>query len=123
MDQIAINLLTVQNQLKIYHFQTPIYARHISSDKLFNSMNIKIDHFMEVLQGSRNSRLVLGDNYSNIPVRNMDNGKIIGFLNLFKDWLMTGLPTLLYEKETDLFNIRDEILADVNQTLYLFTFS
>jgi hypothetical protein len=37
-------------------------------------------------------------------------------------WLSTDLPKKLKKTDTDLFNIRDTIVADLNQTLYLFTF-
>jgi len=35
--------------------------------------------------------------------------------------MTTKLPSLLKPTDTDLLNIRDEIIADLNQTLYLFT--
>jgi hypothetical protein len=38
-------------------------------------------------------------------------------------WLTKSLPKQLSKDDTDLLNIRDEILADLNQTLYLFTFT
>lgn len=45
-----IKLFEVQNQVKIYHFQTKSYARHKASDTLFTSLVTNIDRFGEVLQ-------------------------------------------------------------------------
>jgi hypothetical protein len=35
-------------------------------------------------------------------------------------WLTRDLPKFLKKEDTDLLNIRDEILADLNQALFLF---
>jgi hypothetical protein len=36
-------------------------------------------------------------------------------------WLTKSLPKLLSKDDTDLLNIRDEILGDIQQARYLFT--
>lgn len=119
--KILVSFLAVKNILKIYHFQTPSYARHKRSDKLFEQLTDKIDTFMEVLQGAWDVRVKF-DTRETIPLYNVDDTSIIIVLREFIVWLTDDLPTLLREKDTDLLNIRDEILGDVNQTLYLFTF-
>jgi hypothetical protein len=37
------------------------------------------------------------------------------------NWLVGTLPKLLKPEDSDLLNIRDEILADLNKARYLFT--
>jgi hypothetical protein len=44
------------------------------------------------------------------------------YLSEFATWLENDLPQLLTRKSVDLLNIRDEMLADTNQALYLFSF-
>ena len=46
---------------------------------------------------------------------------IIKFFEEARVWLSTKVPKLISEKDTDLLNIRDEILGEINQALYLFT--
>jgi hypothetical protein len=118
---IVVSLLTVQNTIKIYHFQTPSYARHRASDKLFAALNDKIDQFMEVLQGSWKVRVRISPNVA-IPLLNTTDGNIVRVLEEFSSWLIQDVPRLLRPTDTDLLNIRDEILSAVSQTLYLFTF-
>lgn len=125
MDQKAGNILasflTLKNAVKVYHFQTPNYARHKSSDKLFAKLTDKIDQFMEVLQGSWKVRIRLVEGTS-IPLSNMDNNSMIRVLEEFSSWLIDDLPSYLRREDNDLLSIRDEILGDINRTLYLFTF-
>ena len=80
-----------------------------------------MDKFIEVMQGIENTRLSI--KHDNFPVlHNQTDNSIVKNLNIFKEWLSKELP-LYIKNNTDLLNIRDDILSDVNNTLYLFTFS
>jgi hypothetical protein len=118
---IVVSLLTFQNTIKIYHFQTPSYARHKASDKLFAALTATIDQFMEVLQGSWGVRIKLRPN-TGIPLFNTTDGNVIRVLEEFSAWLVQDIPKMLRPQDVDLMNIRDEILSSVSQALYLFTF-
>jgi hypothetical protein len=117
--EIILKMLQVQNQVKIYHFQTGSYARHIASDRLFTSLVNNIDKFAEVFQHSKRIKL---DPSSYLVLYNLNDKEMFNYLSEFALWLESELPKLLSRKAVDLLNIRDEILADVNQTLYLFSF-
>jgi len=119
--KIALYFIFIRDQLKIYHWQTKNYARHKSSDELVEKLSEKMDKFMEVIQGIENTRLNI--KHDNFPVlHNQTDNSIIKILNSFKEWLTKELPMYM-KNNTDLINIRDDILSDVNNTLYLFTFS
>jgi len=122
MASIILKMLEVQNQVKIYHFQTGSYARHMASDRLFNSLITNIDTFGEVYQKSKRIKL---NKASKLVLKNLNDKQMYRYLSDFSKWLSDELPNLLKGNKkivSDLMNIRDEILADVNQTLYLFTF-
>lgn len=122
MASIILKMLEVQNQVKIYHFQTASYARHMASDRLFTSLITNIDTFGEVYQKTKRIKL---NNSSKLVLKNLNDKQMYRYLSEFSNWLSDELPNLLKGNKkvvSDLMNIRDEILADVNQTLYLFTF-
>lgn len=121
MDNILLKLLEVQNQIKVYHWSTHIYARHMASDKLFNQLLLNVDRFIETLQGSQIKRIKLPSN-SKINISNKTDSSIVFYLKEFTKWLSVDLPEMLNTYDTDLLNIRDEILGDVNTTIYLFSF-
>jgi hypothetical protein len=117
--EIIVRMLQVQNQVKIYHFQTGSYARHLASDRLFASLVNNIDRFGEVLQHTKRIKLKSG---SFLPLYNLTDKEMFDYLTEFAGWLESDLPRLLSRKSVDLLNIRDEMLADTNQALYLFSF-
>lgn len=119
---ITFQFLYVINQMKIYHWQTKVYARHIASDILIQSLFEKTDKFLETMQGSENKRILLNSKNSSIQLKNESDTSILKVLKSFKEWLEYKLPGYLTEENSDLMNIRDDILGDVNKTIYLFTF-
>ena len=117
--EIAAIFLNFSDNMKIYHWQTTSYARHKASDQLVGNISDKMDRFIEVIQGCRGLRVKMSPQSLNLD--NQSDMTALELLKKFQKWLQSGLPRYLQPEETDLFNIRDEILADVNQTLYLFS--
>ena len=117
-----INLmLTLRNQVKIYHWETMQFSRHKSTDDLVDKLDDSIDKFVEVYIG-KYGRPNLNQRNGTIRLRNFSDDQATEVLKQAAEWLTNRLPKLLSNKDTDLLNIRDEILGDLNQTLYLFTF-
>lgn len=119
MDEIAITFMYIRDQLQIYHWTTPSYSRHKGSDQYVTNINGLIDTFMETLIGISGKRFALKKT-SKISLKNESDSSIIKVLRSFKTWLITELPKSI-GKNTDLMNIRDEMLSETNKTLYLFT--
>jgi hypothetical protein len=118
---IATTLLDVLNQLKIYHWQTTSYARHIASDELIGELTSSIDKIVEIMQGKKNTRLVISSSNDTIKLQNQNDEYITELLKEFKNYLILVFPKYLTPKDTDILNIRDDLLGNVNKTLYLFT--
>jgi hypothetical protein len=119
--EVVMIFLAFRNQLKLYHWQTTSFSRHQASDNLEKIISEQIDHFIEILQGSRDTRLILKSKYNTITFTNQTDEHATKLLKEFKNWLTTGLSSVLHPHETDLINIRDEMVANVNKTLYLYT--
>jgi len=119
--QITIIFFEMLLMVKLYHWKTHSYATHKSTDELYSKLNDNMDRFMEVLFGKTGIR---SDLMKQKKIRLIDlnspetlKRKIIGF----KSYLVS-LNTNNAMKQmsnVDLFNIRDEILGDMNQFLYL----
>lgn len=112
--------LTLRNQVKVYHWQTMSFSRHKATDDLVTSLDENIDKFVEVYMGKYGPPTFSGANMK-ITVRNVIDKKAAELLKASVEWLTDHLPRFLNKrKDTDLLNIRDEILADLNQVLFLF---
>lgn len=110
-------MLTIRNQVKLYHWQTHSFARHMSTDDLTASLDTNIDKFVEVYMGKYGRPVVTGT----IKLHNFSESAGRAFVDHQTAWLMNVLPRKLKKTDTDLLNIRDEILADLNKTKFLFT--
>lgn len=122
LGEIALVFLGVSDQMKVYHWQTTSYARHKASDDYVTLLSAKIDQFMETIQGTRSIRVKVPSK-NKILLSNLDDKGIVKVLKNFRVWLLDELPKYLNEDDNDLQNIIDEIVAQTNQTLYLFTFN
>jgi hypothetical protein len=110
-----VEFLSIQQQIRIYHWTTPIYNKHVVSGKLYENLDKLIDKFVETFLGKNK---LIAEPFT-ISVSNDIN--IVSILNRFKQFLMTDLELALNSgmKNTDLKNIRDEMLGVVNQSLFL----
>jgi len=109
-----------QNLIKIFHWQTRKYSQHVASDNLYSGIQTLIDQWVEVYQG-KYGIMSFENKEVEIPLKNMDIKSFISSLDKFKSFLTNYLVETLDENDTDLVNIRDEMLTLVNQTLYLLT--
>ena len=68
--KISLTFLDVLNQLKIYHWQTASYARHKSSCQLITQLSDLTDKIIETLQGSKNLRLYINNELTELGKQN-----------------------------------------------------
>ena len=111
--------LEMLNTIKLYHWSTHSYPEHKATDELYSSLNSHIDRFVEVLLGKDGSRINQIEHVSYMIPDPQNTGEVKKSVEHFKDYLYK-LP-LNDPKDSDLGNIKDEILADLNQFLYLLT--
>jgi hypothetical protein len=115
-------LFEIRNQIKLYHWQTYEHARHIATDKYLESLDKHIDYFVEVSMGKYGRPRVTGAT-ATITLKNMTEKAAAAYLNAARSYLQGTFSKTINPKDTDLLNIRDEILGDLNQLAYLFTLS
>jgi hypothetical protein len=113
----------VTNTIKLYHWKTTSYSEHKATDELHENISSHVDKFVEVLLGKMvPNRITYKKNTTPITDCN-DRAAFTNQIIRFRNVLLE-LPNLLDPKnDSDLINIRDEMLADVNQFLYLFSLS
>lgn len=114
---IITQLQSFHNQIKIHHWQTNSYAEHQALGKLYDTFNDLIDTFVETYMGkygriSREKGFVFtAENYSDLSTLKILDEQAI--------YLIKDLPQMLKTTDTDLLNIRDEMLGAINKTKYL----
>lgn len=115
-----INLfLGLQSQMKINHWQTKGYARHKAFGEFYDTMDGLIDSFVESAMG-KYGRFVLNDENKNVVLKNLSELDVKGMLKTLRDALIQ-IGDQLDSTDTDLLNIRDEMIGEVNKLSYLIT--
>jgi hypothetical protein len=109
--------MTLRNSIKLYHWNTKSYSRHKATDQFIENFDKLTDRFVEVYIGHHGRHL----SDSTIDLQIYNEKSIIALIEKAREWLTVHLPKQIGEKDTDLLNIRDEMLAEINQMLYLFT--
>jgi len=115
--KIIQNLLTIVNQLKYYHWQTDSYSKHKALGKAYDTLNGLVDDFVEILLGKYGKEL----SPISINIKTELELDYNSAIEEISNYLSYELSNILDEKDTDLLNIRDEMLATVNKTKYLLT--
>lgn len=121
---IVIKFLEMLNVVKIFHWKTDVYSIHKATDELYELLNEHIDSFVEVLLGKTGKRVDL-TKVKSTPLEDFTSPEQFRKkINTYKKFLinLNNSKKLDKELDSDLFNIRDEILGDLNQFLYLLTF-
>jgi DNA-binding ferritin-like protein len=122
--EISTVFLEMLLMVKLFHWKTTSYATHKATDELYTKLNANIDSFIEILLGKTGSRIDLMSKNSIKLVDLSSQESLKREIESFKGYLVGLNDNKAMQKmsNTDLFNIRDTILGDMNQFLYLLTF-
>jgi hypothetical protein len=110
-------LIFMQQQLRIFHWQTSSYAQHEAFGEAYEALDGLIDRFVEVFQGKKG--VIKSRGKFIIELNNLSDHDPIACLDECSGFLSGDLTANLDESDTDLLNIRDEMLAVLSKTKYL----
>ena len=125
-EEITVKFLEMLLLIKLYHWKTMSFATHKATDELYTKLNANMDSFVEILLGKTGIRT----NFTNkkqirLADLNTHDKSLQKEIEKFKEYLITldnTINKITVKNNTDLLNIRDTILGDLNQFLYLLTF-
>lgn len=109
--------IQLQQQFRILHWETKSYARHKAYGEIYDSLDDLIDTFVETHMGKYGRPKF--DTMS-VELNSMKNVKVNDLIGNAIDYL-NNLGTQLDQNDTDLLNIRDEMLGELNKLKYLLT--
>ncbi len=118
---IIKKLMELLNMIKLYHWKTNQYGHHVASDNMYEKLDKHIDKFVEIYLGKSKSRIKNWDNQLSVIQYNRKNtfkSKLLEYREMLSDL------NLCFDekKDSDLLSVRDDILSDLNQFLYLLSF-
>jgi hypothetical protein len=121
MSEFVLFFFDLTNNIKLYHWTTTSFSRHKGSDELFDSIVDLSDKFMEVYMGKYGRPKIALREQHKLSLKQLTDNTAVEYIKSAIKVLKDELSKHLKDTDVDLLNIRDEILAKLNQTLYLFT--
>ena len=114
-------IFSLQTNLKLYHWTTNTYSRHKAIDELLETFLEDSDRFMEVYIGKYGRKPFTTKKNSTLTIHALNDVTAEKFLRKSIRFLTVDVQTLLSESDFDLLTIRDDMVAALNKTRYLFT--
>jgi len=118
-EEITLKLVQIQLQFKFLHWQTFGDAKHKAYGEIYDSMGDKIDRLVESMMG-KYGRIQFDSEFS-IMFQDISALSVQNFMDGITEFLVGMTEKLDPKYDSDLLNIRDEILGDINQTKYRLT--
>lgn len=117
--EVILKLEEIQVQLRHLHWQTKSYAKHKAYGKVYEDMDGLIDDFAEICMGKhgrpefKGGYVIEGKDISEISVQE--------FIDETCEFLISLTGVYDPKEDSDLLNLRDEILGLFNKLKYLLT--
>jgi hypothetical protein len=106
-----------QMTIKLYHFQTDSYDRHKITDDYLSKYLEALDEFMEVYQGAHGK--IQFPKGITVSFDQFDVAGLFEEAKKFEKYLIKDLQKLIDKEDSDLLNLRDEMLGNVRRMVYL----
>jgi DNA-binding ferritin-like protein len=107
--------LGLLGQIKLFHWSVKHYAAHVALDKLHSSLSEHVDKFMEVYIGKFELQPI--EKFMITMNATSDCSNLCIYLQKQNENIKKIRSSL--NKATELQNILDEMMGDINQCLYL----
>jgi hypothetical protein len=118
-EELTLKLVQIQLQFKFLHWQTFGDAKHKAYGKIYDLLGGLIDTFVEAMMG-KYGRVEFEPEFS-IMFQDIKSLSVQNFMDGITEFLVGMSDHLDSRYDSDLLNIRDEMLANINQLKYRLT--
>ena len=118
-EEVIIKLVQIKNQFKFLHWQTFSYSKHKAYDKIQSELDGLIDEFVEIMMG-KYGRPEFPAEFA-LMFQDIDRLSMQNFLDNTVEFFLDMSDQLDTRVDSDLLNIRDEMMGAINKLKYLLT--
>ena len=118
-EEFILKLVQIQNQFRFLHWQTFGDAKHRAYGEIYDTLGDLIDTFTEAMMG-KYGRPEFDSEFS-IMFQDIKSMNAQNFLDGITEFLVSMTDQLDSRYDTDLLNLRDEMLGAINKLKYLLT--
>lgn len=118
-EEFILKLIQVQIQFKFLHWQTYGDAKHRTYGEIYDKLGELLDEFAETMMG-KYGRVEFDSEFS-LMFQDISSINMQNFLDGITEFLVSMTDQLDSKYDTDLLNLRDEMLGTINKSKYLLT--
>ena len=118
-EEIILKLVQIQNQFRFLHWQTTGDAKHRAYGEIYSDLDGMIDDFAEACMG-KHGRPEFESEFA-IMFQDISSMSLQKFIDGITDFLISFNEVYDSKLDSDLLNLRDEILLKINKLKYLLT--
>lgn len=118
-EELILKLVQIQLQWRFLHWQTFGDAKHRTYGEIYEGLDDLIDSFTESMMG-KYGRPEFDPEFT-IMFQDIKSLSIQNFMDGITEFLVSFTDQLDSRYDTDLLNMRDEMLAVINKSKYLLT--
>lgn len=118
-EEIILKLVQIQNQFRFLHWQTNGYAKHKAYGETYDDLGELIDDFAEACMG-KHGRFEFGGEFV-ISFQDIKDLSLQNFIDGTTEFLISITNNYDPKEDSDLLNLRDEMLLKINKLKYLLT--
>ena len=117
--EIILTLVEIQTQFRFLHWQTTSHPKHEAYGMIYEKLDDLIDDFTEACMGKHGRPKYIGGYQINgMDAKEMD---LQSFIDETCNFLISLTDHFDPKKDSDLLNLRDEMLHGINKLKYLLT--
>jgi hypothetical protein len=120
---LVCRFLEILHAIKLFHWRTTSYAIHKATCELHAKLSENIDSFVEIMMGKNGVRIDMSGSKTMDLFNCTTPDHLKELVQTFKAELIAMNSKMDTSVNSDLLNIRDEMVGQINQFLYLLTLS
>jgi hypothetical protein len=121
--ELVCRFLEILHAIKLFHWRTTSYAIHKATCELHAKLSENIDSFVEIMIGKNGVRVDMSGSKTMDLFSCTTPDHLKELVQTFKAELIAMNSKMDTSTNSDLLNIRDEMVGQINQFLYLLTLS
>lgn len=118
-ESVILNLVQIQNQFRFLHWQTNGYSKHKTYGKIYNDFGKLIDEFAESCMG-KHGKFEFNSEFK-IVFKDIKSLNLQKFIDNTTEYLISITEYYDPKEDSDLLNLRDEMLLKINKLKYFLT--
>jgi len=116
--KLVVFFFELRVNLYLYHLTTYSHPRHLAAGTLVTAFDLLIDRFLEAYFGKYGRPDAFPETKLNLS--KLSDSAALFELDDYINFLNNDIPTFVKPTDTDLINIRDEMVGLLNNNKYLF---